>query len=69
MMKQGQCKRDKGRVFRQIFLLFQPVKPLLPVYGLAMIMVGSRNLIINYLTAFLESSVAEAAIRGKGEEL
>lgn len=41
MMKQGKCKRDKGRVFRQILLLFQPVKPLLPVYGLAMIMVGS----------------------------
>ena len=57
------------KTLRQIVLLFRPVRSFLPVYVLAMIIVGSRNLVINYLTAFLESAVAGAAMEGEGKRL
>ena len=56
-------------MFNQVIRLFQPVRSFLPVYGVSLLIVGSRNLIINYLTAFLESSVAAAAVAGDSRGL
>lgn len=46
---------------KSLWKLYSPIRRYLPVYMLALVVVGSRNFVINYLTAFLYSDIAFAA--------